>query len=97
MVYVEKELVAVTAGAALVKDFARPVPGAVVRAFCGTCGTRLFNHLPHKPHVVGFFPALLDDAVQHALPALFRPIAHHLHEEAVLDLAQWHDDLPRGT
>ncbi len=91
-----KELVTVTAGAALMRDFARK-PGAVVRVFCSTCGTRLFNRLPHKPHVVGFFPAGLRDDVQHSLPALFRPTAHHLHEEAVLDLDQWHDNLPRGT
>ncbi len=94
MVYVPKGLVTVTAGADLPRDYARS-PEAVVRVFCGTCGTRLFNRLPHKPDLVGFFPALFPEAVQHDLPALYRPAEHHLAHEAVLDLTQWHDGLPR--
>jgi hypothetical protein len=45
---------------------------------------------------VGFFPALLDEAIQKAgLPLRFRPTQHFLSAEATIPLDRLDDDLPR--
>jgi hypothetical protein len=65
------------------------------RSFCSACGSRILNRLEHRPDWLGFFPALLDEDTQHHLPPNLTPKQHHLSEEAVLDLEQLCDGLPR--
>jgi hypothetical protein len=90
--YVKKEHLRITAGAEKVKEFAKSADRPI-RCFCSNCGSRVFNYLPVVPEVVGFFPCLLEEAVQHDMPASLRPCKHVHCGEAVLDLAQIHDGL----
>jgi hypothetical protein len=55
----------------------------------------VLNRLEHRPDWLGFFPALLDEATQHDLPPALTPKKHYLAEEAVLDLENICDGLPR--
>ncbi|KAL6043937.1 Glutathione-dependent formaldehyde-activating enzyme [Balamuthia mandrillaris] len=99
VVYLPSPRFRVAQGQDLVREFSKKSePPCIVRAFCSTCGTRLYNLLPGSARLsahTGFFPALLEEQAQRELPALFRPKQHHLHHEAVLDLSLLHDDLPR--
>lgn len=80
----------VTAGVEQLTRYQKCANG-VTRSFCRVCGSRVQNVL-HKAGVkeedsrVGFFPALLEEATQHNLPAAFRPTRHYLGEETVLKL-----------
>ena len=67
----------------------------VTRSFCSKCGSRVINRLEHRPDWLGFFPALLDESVQHDLPSNLAPTRHHLAEEATLNLEHICDGLPR--
>lgn len=77
----------VTQGEDLVVPFQK-TPGKVVRAFCGTCGTRVFNTFPNwRPGgrvPVAWFPSLLADDVQRDLPETLRPNANMNAEGCVL-------------
>jgi len=68
VVYLPESCFEITAGAHLLQPFARS-PAHVVRSFCGACGSRVCNRVPAKPSLgVGFFPNLLDEGAQKALP-----------------------------
>ncbi len=95
VVYVPPAAMEIEEGEDLVKAYSRS-PESVHRYFCSHCGSKIMNKLPLKPELgVGFFPALLEEADQHALPEAFRPIYHYLSNEAVLDLSCLHDGLDR--
>ena len=87
----------ITAGGDLLTPFSRTAT-SIVRSFCRMCGSRVCNRSPQQPELgVGFFPALLVEEAQHALPAAFRPTDHYLSHEAVLDLAKPLEDFcPRA-
>jgi len=87
VVYVPKNDFNITRGHASVNAFTKP-DAAVTRAFCNICGSRLYNTLARDENWWGFFPATLEEALQHDLPAQFRPKGHNLPEEAVLDTAR---------
>ncbi len=62
------------------------------------CFLRIQNILPNKPDLgVGFFPALLEESLQHNLPAVLKPKYHYLSNEAVLDLNIFCDGIERHT
>jgi hypothetical protein len=68
VVYLPESCFEITAGAHLLNAFARS-PAHVVRSFCSTCGSRVCNRVTAKPSLgVGFFPNLLDESSQRALP-----------------------------
>ena len=69
---------------------------SVTRSFCTTCGSRMFNYLARDSDWVGFFPATLEEDLQKDLPIAFRATAHHLGEEAVLDISQLVLHVPEG-
>mmetsp|Transcript_6483 Transcript_6483/g.12858 ORF Transcript_6483/g.12858 Transcript_6483/m.12858 type:complete len:221 (-) Transcript_6483:347-1009(-) len=96
IVYVPEEAFTLSAGEDLVQAFQK-TEGAPIRSFCKNCGSRIHNRLPKKPEMgIGFFPALLEESMQHDLPHVFRPIQHYLSHEAVMNLEQLADDLPRN-
>lgn len=95
IVYIPSEDFHIEVGEELVKEFSKSEVSPI-RAFCSVCGSRLFNRLPLQPDFgVGFFPALLDDSIQHNLPPKFMPIVHYLSNEAVFPLCNLADSLPR--
>ena len=65
---------------------------APIRAFCQSCGSRIYNRFPvwrPKGKVgVAFFPGTLDAEVQAALPELLRPTRHAFADACVLDFAR---------
>lgn len=68
VVYLPESCFEITAGAHLLNAFARS-PAHVVRSFCSVCGSRVCNRVTAKPSLgVGFFPNLLDESSQRALP-----------------------------
>jgi hypothetical protein len=79
----------VTRGQEGIVDFQKP-GSRIVRAFCGTCGTRVYNRFPGwSPggrHPVVFFPNTLDEATTHNLPESLRPRNNNAADECVLDL-----------
>ncbi len=78
------------------KSFIRPKEGSPQRFFCGNCGSRIKNHLPAQPDLgIGFFPALLEETIQHNLPDHWRPNRHHLCIESVLPIDKICDGLER--
>lgn len=85
---IDETMFEITAGAALLTEFKKP-EGSIVRAFCSECGSKVLNRFPNwKPAGVtplAFFPSLLEEATQHALPEIFRPQAHNRPTETVLD------------
>ena len=93
--YIPTDAFHITNGFELLKPFSKSELG-VIRSFCSNCGTRVCNSLPSKPSLgVGFFPALLEETIQHNLPEKFKPIYHYLAEESVLDMSVIHDGLER--
>lgn len=62
-----------------------------VRAFCGTCGSRVFN--VYESGAFGMFPALLDDSG--CLPEQWRPACHNFVGEAMALLGVLDKSLPR--
>ncbi len=97
VVYVPDACMEITAGDDLLTPFSRST-SSIVRSFCRVCGSRVCNRSPQQPELgVGFFPALLVEEAQHALPAAFRATDHYLSHEAVLDLAKPLDEFcPRA-
>ena len=73
-----------TSGKEFVKNFRKSDSNSVpTRSFCSECGSRIQNTLHNKPWV-GFFPATLDEELQHNLPIKFKPNMHHCGHEAVV-------------
>jgi len=62
---------------------------AVVRAFCGQCGTKILNRFPGwligGTPVIAFFPPTLDEATQHPMPKLLVPAKINRPTECILD------------
>ena len=97
VVYLPKEDFEIFEGNDLLKDYSRDST-SVIRSFCSNCGSRIQNILPMKPQLgLGFFPATLEESLQHDLPVVFRPNLHYLDNEAVLDLNCLHDGIERYT
>ena len=84
VVYVPQQAFKITCGEDKINAFNKPGAG-VTRAFCAVCGSRMYNTLARDGDWWGFFPATLEEALQHALPAQFAAQGHHLAEEAVMD------------
>jgi hypothetical protein len=85
VVYVKAADIRVTQGDDKLNNFTKP-GSTVMRSFCAVCGSRMFNRLQRDADWIGFFPATLQESVQHALPRCFQPTEHYLAEEAVLDI-----------
>eukprot|EP00966_Prymnesium_polylepis_P040482 939350-Prymnesium_polylepis.1 len=85
--YVAPQDFVLTSGAALLKECRMvSAPSHGSRSFCSACGSRVCNIMADNR--TGFFPATLDEDIQHALPEKFRPTLHHCPEEAVLPLPE---------
>lgn len=95
IVYVPVEAFKITEGVEFLNPFSRGEPSSPIRSFCAKCGSRIKNELPAKPEIVGFFPALLDESVQHNLPEIYKPVRHCNSKEATLPLHKLHDEIPR--
>jgi hypothetical protein len=65
--------------------------GTIVRAFCGTCGTRMLNRFPGWTPggltPLAFFPNTLDEGTARHLPDALRPVHNNSSDECVLDRA----------
>lgn len=90
VVIVDEPMLRVTTGESLLNEYAKS-EGKLVRAFCRRCGSRVLNRHPSwRPEgfvPVSFFPNLLDEDIQRALPEVLRPNKHNAPEESVLDAA----------
>lgn len=90
VVCVEQSMFKLTAGADELNEFRKP-GAAICRAFCRACGTRILNRFPDWTPggrtLLAFFPNLLDQEHQRALPAALLPKNHHRPQEAVVDEA----------
>ena len=95
VVYVPSTAFIITKGVEFVKKAKAPVdrPKAQLgqpspREFCSECGTRICNRLPAghdgSEFGTGFFPAALDEATQHALPAAIKPVFNNQTEDSVV-------------
>lgn len=88
VIWVDEDWFRVTSGAEHLKDYCKP-GGVVHRTFCSQCGSKVLNRCPTwQPDgrtPVGFFPSLLDEDTQRALPAPLRANTNHLPEERVLE------------
>lgn len=77
-----------TAGADQLVEFTKP-GGTITRAFCRTCGSKILNRFgawkPGGRVPLAFFPNLLCEADQRALPAALRPRRDNQPHESVLD------------
>jgi hypothetical protein len=86
---VDASMFAITAGAEQITDFHKP-GGHITRSFCSQCGSKIRNTFggwrPGGKVPVAFFPALLDEATQHALPAPLRAARHNRPDECVLEV-----------
>jgi len=84
---VDAPMFQITAGAEQLVSFTKP-GGTITRAFCGTCGTKIQNRFdgwrPGGKEPLVFFPATLDEATQHQLPAALQPTKHNRPQECVL-------------
>jgi hypothetical protein len=86
VVYIPKQYYKIIEGEEYLKEYSRQ-PDSVIRSFCSNCGSRIKNELPLKPELgIGFFPALLEEEIQHNLPDIFKPIYHYCSHESVLDM-----------
>ena len=86
---VDDETFTVTRGQEGIVDFKKD-GSRIVRAFCGTCGTRVYNRFPGwspggRTPVV-FFPNTLDEETTHNMPESLRPRKNNASDECVLDL-----------
>jgi ADP-ribosyl-[dinitrogen reductase] hydrolase len=66
-----------TTGEALVTKFKKHADKGPIRSFCSQCGSKLTVQIPGyfsegKP-TLGFFPALLEEAVQRDMPEMLKP------------------------
>ena len=73
----EKGAFKITKGKELITDF-RKEGAAVVRAFCKTCGTRLYSN--HDEWGMGMYPGLLDQP----LPENMKPTLHYCIKETIM-------------
>ena len=94
VVCVEESMFQITAGAELLVEYTRP-GASLSRAFCGTCGSKVLNRFPGwKPGgrvPLAFFPNLLEEATQHALPEILRAQKTNRAEECVVDFERLRD------
>jgi len=88
VVCVSESWFTLTAGEPQLNEFQKP-GGAIVRAFCSTCGSRILNRFPgwtpQGQTPLAFFPDLLRAEDRVALPEMFRPQKHNQPDECVLD------------
>ena len=83
-------------GKELIKEYAATPEKINTRGFCSNCGSRIYAKLKNfMSDRIGFYPALLEEHVQHNLPAAFKPQLHNRCKEAVLNLEALADGLPR--
>mmetsp|Transcript_23963 Transcript_23963/g.44470 ORF Transcript_23963/g.44470 Transcript_23963/m.44470 type:complete len:153 (+) Transcript_23963:156-614(+) len=82
-IYAFKDYVKILRGQDLIKNY---LGKGVVRSFCSTCGSRIFNRGEHDKYQLGFFPALLDAEYQLNLPPHFKAHFAEFPEERTLDL-----------
>ena len=95
VVYIPSVDFRILEGEESLQAFCKDPPNGVIRSFCKLCGSRVCNtwapgvrKAAGKEDIgTGFFPALLDDAVQHSLPPQFRATSHHCSEETIMGLA----------
>lgn len=92
IVYVKPDDFSITKGENLVNKFSR-TPDSHVRSFCSVCGSKIANYLSNKPWI-GFFPATLEEEIQHDLPISFQPTMHYCGHEAVIDVNKLDSTLP---
>jgi hypothetical protein len=85
IVYIPRAKFLITQGEEHVKYFCKD-GSLVTRSFCGMCGSKISNDLSHRPDYKGFFPALLEEDIQHKLPKIFQPTFHFNAHESVLDM-----------
>ncbi len=83
VVYVPKADFHITQGVEFISRFCKD-GSTVTRAFCRECGSRIYNTLARDDDWWGFFPATLEESIQHNLPSQFLPSTHNLAEETVL-------------
>ncbi len=85
---VEQSQFVITAGEELLEEFTKP-GGTITRAFCRTCGSRVLNRFgawkPGGRVPLAFFPNLLTEEAQRALPEALRPARDNQPHESVLD------------
>ena len=74
VVYIPLECLNITKGQELVKVFVKP-GGTVKRSFCSDCGSKVT--IQYSAENIGFFPALLEESIQHNLPEKFAPTHHY--------------------
>ena len=88
VVCVDQPAFRVTGGEDHLRGYTRP-GGHIERVFCDVCGSKVLNRFggwrPGGKTPIAFFPSLLDEATQHALPEAFRPHKHNHPGESVLD------------
>mmetsp|Transcript_14517 Transcript_14517/g.26035 ORF Transcript_14517/g.26035 Transcript_14517/m.26035 type:complete len:158 (-) Transcript_14517:213-686(-) len=84
VVYTPKEYIEVLSGQDLIQEYHT---AAMMRSFCKTCGSRLFNiSKDGDTERRGFFPSLFSPEDQANLPAQFRAQYVFCPEERTLDL-----------
>jgi hypothetical protein len=85
---IEESMFQLTQGADALVEFKKP-GGRISRAFCGVCGSKVLNRFgtwrPNGKVPLAFFPDLLTEADQRALPEVLRPRRNNRSEECVLD------------
>ncbi len=88
VVCVEEAMFRITQGEHLLKGYAR-TGNQLNRVFCSTCGSKIMNRFGDLrfdgKSAVAFFPNLLEEATQHAMPDMLRPKGNYLAEECVLE------------
>jgi len=85
---VDESMFSITTGEDVLVEFKKP-GGTITRAFCGACGSRVLNRFgtwrPRGQTPVGFFPNLLTEEAQRALPEALRPHRDYSPKDSVLD------------
>lgn len=88
VVCLEESMFRITRGDDLLKAFTRP-GNQLDRIFCSVCGSKVMNRFGSRRFdgktAVAFFPNLLEEATQHAMPEALRPKRTYFAEECVLD------------
>jgi hypothetical protein len=100
-IYFVKEKFEITSGSDLLKWYTHEesLRDSLQRYFCERCGTRVFNALrciidDKEVDTIGTFPSLFNDHYS-ATGKKWGPRHHSYCGEAVMNLPQLHDDLPR--